>query len=116
MLAKFCIFTNKYADVLLFISEQKEIEGLLKKDVFKIVTLKYVVMPEEMLSSIQVFNFSLYNDIKNPCIDKAYEKSCPIIHTYNNKKKNIVSGHLLQIPGVTKIPEVTQILKFSQSL
>lgn len=40
------------------------------------------------------------------CINKAYEKSSPVVHTYNNKKKNIVLQHS------PKIPEVNQCIDF----
>ena len=44
-------------------------------------------MPEEVSSSIQVFNPCFINDIKDLCTNKVYEKSCPVVHAYNNEKK-----------------------------
>ena len=114
VLDKLGIFTNKYASAPLYISRQKEIEGLLENDIFKLLTPKYVVTPEEILSSTQILNSGFYNNIKNPCIDKAYKRSCPIIYAYNGKKKNITLRHLSQIPGVTKIPGFIQISRVRQ--
>ncbi len=93
-------FTNKHADVRLSASGQKEIQGLLEKDVFKVVTLDKDVTPEEVPSSTQVFDSRFVDDIKDPCTDKAYEKSRPVVHVYNDEKKNLVLIHLPKIPGV----------------
>ena len=59
-------------------------------------------MPEEIQSSTQVFNSHFVNDIKDPYTDKAYKKSCLVVHTYNNKKKNLVLMHLPKIPEVSQ--------------
>ncbi len=75
---------------------QKEIQELLEKDIFK------VIMPEKIPSRIQVFNSSLVDNIKNLYTDKAYKKNRPVVHIYNNKKKNFVLIHL------SKILEVNQ--------
>lgn len=87
MLNKLDIFINKHVDVQLFISGQKKIQKLPQKDIFKVVYLDKVVMPEEVSNNTQIFNSSLVDNISDPCIDKAYEKSCPVVHAYNNKKK-----------------------------
>ena len=116
LLNKLGIFTNKYASAPLFTSGQKKIEELLENDIFKVVTPKYVVTSEEILSSIQILNSGFYDNIKNPYIDKANKRSCPIIYAYNNEKKNIMLRHLSQIPEVTKIPGVIQIPGVTQIL
>ena len=54
-------------------------------------------MPEEVLSSIQIFNFSLVDNIKNWCNDKVYKKSYPVVPSYNNGKKNLVLIYLSKI-------------------
>lgn len=40
--------------------------------------------------------------MKDLCNDKAYEKSCPVVYTYHNKKKNLVLMHSLKIPRVSQ--------------
>lgn len=59
-------------------------------------------MLEEVPNNTQVFNFGLIDNIKDPYNNKAYEKSCLVIHTQNNEKKNLM---LIYSP---KIPEVSQ--------
>ena len=93
-------FTNKHADAQLSASGQKKIQKLLEKGVFKVVTPDKVVIPEEVLSNTQVFNSSLVDNIKDPCTNKVYEKSRPVVHAYNDEKKNLVLMHLPKIPGV----------------
>ncbi len=95
-------FTNKHANAQLFISGQKEIQKLVEKDVFKIVTPDKVVIPKEVPRSTQVFNSSLVDNIKDPCNDKVYEKSRPVVHTYNDEKKNLVLIHSPKIPEVSQ--------------
>ncbi len=102
VLDKLDIFTNKHINVQLSKSRQKKIQKLLEKDVFKDVTLDKVIVLEEVPSSIQVFNSSLVNNIKDLCIDKAYKKNRPVVHTYNDEKKNLVVMHLSQIPEVNQ--------------
>ncbi len=97
-------FTNKYADAQSSTFGQKEIQKLLETDVFKVVTPDKVVMPKQILSSIQVFNSSLVDNIKDTCTDKAYKKNRPVVHAYNDEKKNLknlVLIHLPKIPGVS---------------
>ncbi len=102
VLGKLDTFTNQHADAQLSVSGQKEIQKLLEKDVFKVVTPDKVVMPEEVPSSTQVFNSSLVDNIKDPCTDKAYEKSRPVVHAYNDEKKNLMLMHSPKIPGVSQ--------------
>lgn len=48
---KFDKFTNNYINAQLSTSGQKKIQKLLKKDVFKVVTLDKVIMPKEIANS-----------------------------------------------------------------
>ena len=95
-------FTNKYVDIRLFASGQKEIQRLLEKDDFKVVTPDKVVTPEEVPSSTQVFNPRFVHNIKDPCTDKVYEKSRSAVHAYNDEKKGLTLMHLPKIPGVSQ--------------
>lgn len=81
----------------LFVSGQKKIEGLLIKDIFKVVIL------EEVLSKIQVFNSSWVYNIKNSYINKAYEKNYLIVYSYNDEKNNLMLIHLLKISWVNQV-------------
>lgn len=69
------------------ISRQKKIEELLEKDVFKVITPNKVVMPKKILYSTKGFNFYFLDNIRDPCINKTYKRTCSIMYTYNNKKK-----------------------------
>ena len=44
---------------------------------------------------------SFMDAIKDPWTNKAYEKSNLVVYAYNNKKKNIMLGHLPQILRVS---------------
>ena len=59
-------------------------------------------MPEEIQSSTKVFNSYFDNDIKDLYTDKAYEKSRLVMHTYNDKKKNLV---LMHSPKISKVSQ-----------
>ena len=87
---------NKNADSQPSISEQKEIQKLPEKDVFKVVTT------EKIPSSSQVFNFCFVDEIKDPCINKTYKKSRPVMHTYNDDEKNLMLIHSPKIPRVSQ--------------
>ena len=60
----------------------------------KVITSDKVVTSKKVSGSIQVFNFCFIDDIKDICTNKANDKSCYIMYTYNNKKKNFVLMHL----------------------
>ena len=74
-------------------SRQEQIAGLLEKGVFRIVT------PEKILSNTQVFDPCLVDEIKDPCTDKAYDKSRPVMQAHNNEKENLV---LTQLPIIQR--------------
>lgn len=88
------------------ISGQREIQKLLEKNLFKVVNLDKIVLLKEVVSNIKVFNSSLFENMKDLCIDKVYEKSClimPVIRTYSNdEKKNLIPICSLTILGVNK--------------
>ena len=76
--------------------------GLLEKKASKFVspdretvTPNKNVNSKEVSSSTQVFDSHFVNKIKDPWTDKAYDKNCPVMQAYNNKKKNLV---LTQLP------------------
>lgn len=89
MLDKLNIFTHKYIDAQLSVFEQKEIQKLFKKDIFKVVTPDKVITPKKVPNSIQIFNSSLVNNIKNPYIDQVYKKYYLVVHSHNNEKKKL---------------------------
>lgn len=67
--------------------------GLLAKDISKIVTLdkfvisNKVVTPKEIPNNAQVFNPCYMDEIKDPYTKKVYEKTCPVIQTFHNNNK-----------------------------
>lgn len=77
----------------LSILELIKIEELQEKDIFKIVISDKIVTSEKVSSCSQSFHPCYFNDIKDLCTDKAYERSCLIMHVYNDKQKNIVLRH-----------------------
>ncbi len=99
---KISTFTNKHANTRLSLSGQKEIQELLEKDDFKVLTPDKVVTPEEVPSSTQAFNPCFVDYIKDPCIDKVNKKSRPIVHAYNVEKKSLTLMHSLKIPKVSQ--------------
>ena len=69
-------------------------------------------MLEEIQSSTKVYNTYFVNDIKDPYTDKAYEKSCLVKHTYNDKKKNLMLIHSSKILGVSQDIGLALLLLF----
>ena len=63
---------------------QKEVTGLLKKGVFKIIKLYNIP------KGVRLFNLRFINKIKNKGTDKAFKKSRLIIQAYNNLEKELV--------------------------
>ena len=49
------------------------------------------------MSNTQIFDPCLAEEIKDPCTDKAYNKSRPVMQAYNNEKENLV---LTQLPTI----------------
>lgn len=81
---------------------KRNFKDLFEKNIFKVITLNKVIKFEKVLNSTQVFNSCLVDEIKDPCIGKTYKKYCPVIHTYNNKKKDNILINSLKILGVSK--------------
>ena len=83
----FNVFINKNSNVYpaqYIIFRQKEIMGLLKKGIFKVVTSKNIP------SNAQIFNSCFVDKVKNVVTDKAYEKSRLVVQVYNDQEKNLV--------------------------
>jgi hypothetical protein len=73
------ISTFTFAD-----SRRKEINDLLKRQVFEIITIS------EVLKNVRIFNFRFVDEIKHSNISQAYEKSRLMIQTYNDHEKTLV--------------------------
>jgi hypothetical protein len=73
------IFTSTFAE-----SRRKEINDLLKRQVFKIITIS------EVLKNVRIFNSRFVDEIKHSDISQAYEKSRLVIQTYNDHEKTLV--------------------------
>ena len=71
--------SNQYAA-----SRQKEITGLLKKEIFEIVNQK------DISSNIRIFNSRFVDEIKHSGTDNAFEKSRLVIQAYNDEEKTLV--------------------------
>ena len=72
-------------------SRQKEVIGLLKKGVFKIIKLY------NMLKGVRLFNLRFIDKIKNKGTDKAFKKSRLVVQAYNDLEKELVLTQLLII-------------------
>ena len=78
------------------LSRQKEISGLLEKEVFKLVK------PKDVPADARVFNSQFVDKIKNAGIDKAFEKSCLVIQACNDLNKDLV---LTQSPTIQQVSQ-----------
>jgi hypothetical protein len=65
-------------------SRRKEINDLLKRQVFEIITISAV------LKNVRIFNFRFFDEIKHSDISQAYEKSRLVIQAYNDHEKTLV--------------------------
>jgi hypothetical protein len=63
---------------------QKEIEDLIEKDVFQLVS------KDDVSSDVRIFNFRFVNEIKHFDIDKTFEKSRLVVQTFNDQNKNLI--------------------------
>jgi len=75
-------------------SRQKEINGLLERGVFKIVS--------KIPPGVRLFNSRFVDDIKHQGTPKAYEKSRLVVQAYNDKEKEIV---LTQSPTIQRVSQ-----------
>ena len=81
LIDKFNMFINKNVDVQpaqYTASRQKEVTKLLEKEVFKAIT------SEDVPSNARIFNSCFVDKIKNPDIDKTYEKRRLVVQVYND--------------------------------
>jgi len=58
--------------------QRKEINGLLKKGVFTVITER------DVPQGVHIFNSRFINKIKHPSTNKAFEKLRLVIQAYNN--------------------------------
>ena len=65
-------------------SRHKEINRLLKKGVFAVITER------DVPQGVRIFNSRFINEIKHPSTDKAFEKSRLVIQAYNDQGKDLV--------------------------
>jgi hypothetical protein len=73
------ISTLTFAD-----SRLKEINELLKRQVFEIITIS------EVLKNVRIFNSRFVDEIKHSDISQTYEKSRLMIQIYNDHKKTLM--------------------------
>jgi hypothetical protein len=72
-------------------SRRKEINNLLKRQVFEITTIS------EVLKNVRIFNFRFVDEIKHSDISKTYKKLRLVIQTYNDHEKTLVLTQALII-------------------
>jgi hypothetical protein len=65
-------------------SRRKEINDLLKRQVFEIITIS------EVLKNVRIFNSRFVDEIKHSDISQAYEKFKLMIQVYNDHEKTLV--------------------------
>jgi hypothetical protein len=65
-------------------SRQKEIRGLLEREVFE------VVLPNQVPAGVRIFNARFVDEVKNAGTDKAFEKSRLVVQAYNDEDKLLV--------------------------
>ena len=75
---------------------QKEISGLLEKEVFKLVNLK------DMPADTHVFHSRFVDEIKNASTNKVFEKSRLVVQAYNDLNKDLV---LTQSPIIQQVSQ-----------
>jgi hypothetical protein len=73
------IFTLTFAD-----SRRKEINDLLKRQVFELIIISKV------LKNVRIFNSRFVDEIKHSDTSQAYEKSRLVIQTYNDHEKTLM--------------------------
>jgi hypothetical protein len=65
-------------------SRRKEINDLLKRQIFEIITIS------EVFKNVRIFNSRFVDEIKHSSISQAYEKSRLMIQAYNDHEKTLV--------------------------
>jgi hypothetical protein len=77
-------------------SRRKEINGLLEKGVFAVVT------DSDVPQGVRIFNSRFVDEIKHPGTDKAFEKSRLVVQAYNDQGKDLV---LTQSPTIQRVSQ-----------
>ena len=77
-------------------SRQKEVAGLLEKNVFIVVNRKDI--PDDA----RIFNSRFVDEVKNAGTDKAFEKSRLVVQAYNDVNKGLV---LTQSPTIQRVSQ-----------
>jgi hypothetical protein len=77
-------------------SRRTEVNGLLEKGVFAVVT------EDSVPYNTRIFNSRFVDEIKHPGTDKAFEKSRLVVQAYNDQGKNLV---LTQSPTIQRVSQ-----------
>ena len=77
-------------------SRRKEINGLLEKGVFTVVT------DSDVPQGVRIFNSRFVDEIKHPGTNKAFEKSRLVVQAYNDQGKDLV---LTQSPTIQRVSQ-----------
>jgi hypothetical protein len=77
-------------------SRRKEINDLLKRQVFEIITIS------EVLKNVRIFNSRFVDEIKHSDISQAYKKFRLMIQAYNDHEKILVLTQALIIQGMSQ--------------
>jgi hypothetical protein len=77
-------------------SRRKEINDLLKRQVFEIITIS------EVSKNVRIFNSRFVDEIKHSDISQAYKKSGLVIQTYNDHEKTLVLTQALIIQRMSQ--------------
>jgi hypothetical protein len=65
-------------------SRRKEINDLLEKRVFELITI------DKVSENVRIFNSRFVDEIKHSGTSQAYEKSRLVIQVYNDQEKNLM--------------------------
>ena len=83
-IANIAIYLQKNGSTQFSTSQQKEVIGLFKKGVFKIIKLYNIP------KGVRLFNSQFVDEIKNKGTNKAFKKSRLVVQAYNNLEKELV--------------------------
>ncbi len=92
-------FSNQFEDALIPIfenSRRKEINDLLERRVFELIII------ENVLRNIEIFNFRFVDEIKHSSTSDAYEKSRLVMQAYNDQDKTLI---LTQSPIIQRMSQ-----------
>ncbi len=77
-------------------SRKKEINGLLEKRVFELITL------DQVFENVRIFNSRFVDEIKHSGISQAFEKSRLVVQAYNDQEKDLVLTQVLTIQRMSQ--------------